>query len=228
MIQELINLVYTKTCPACKAVLLNNEDFICTSCLYHLPGTNYTDMRNNPVARLFWGRVRLEYATSLYHYSRGSKLQNIMHKLKYRGNRQLGTELGILLGKKLKGTCFSGIDIIVPVPLHKKKQGERGYNQSELIAEGFCRVFGKPLNVTSCERLNKTGTQTHKSRYERWYNVNGVFRILENETFIGKHILLIDDVVTTGATLEALAAEFLRIRKAKVSIATIAVADLLI
>ena len=227
MIQELINLVYTKTCPACEAVLLNNEDFICTSCLYHLPGINYTDMRNNPVARLFWGRVRLEYATSLFHYSRGSKLQNIMHKLKYRGSRQFGIELGILLGNELKGTCFGDVDIIVPVPLHKKKQRERGYNQSGLIAEGLCRVIEKPINGTSCKRLNKTGTQTHKSRYERWYNVNGVFHILDSENFTGKHILLVDDVVTTGATLEALAAEFLRISRVKVSVATVAVADLL-
>jgi len=227
MIQNLINLVYTKTCPGCEAVLLHNEDFFCTACLYHLPRTNYTDMRHNPVARLFWGRVRLEYATSLYHYSRGSKLQNIMHKLKYRGNRQAGIELGLLLGNELNETCFSGVDIMVPVPLHKEKQRERGYNQSELIAEGLFRVFEKPINGISCQRLNKTGSQTHKGRYERWYNVDGVFHIQNKESFTGKHILLVDDVVTTGATLDALASEFLRIRRVKISVVTVAVADLL-
>jgi len=227
MIQELINLVYTKTCPACDDVLLNNEDFLCTSCIYHLPRTKYSDMRNNPVARLFWGRVRLEYATSMYHFTRGGKLQNLMHKLKYRGNEKVGTGLGILLGNEIKGTCFKRVDLIVPVPLHRKKQKKRGYNQSELIAAGLSLVLNKPINRISCKRMNQTDSQTHKSRYERWFNVNGVFRIADSESFTAKHVLLVDDVVTTGATIEALAAEFLRIRKVKVSVVTVAVADLL-
>jgi len=227
MLQNLIDLLFTNTCPACSRVLLNNEGFLCTGCMYRLPRTRYRDMRNNPVARLFWGRVNLQYATAIYHYSNGGMLQEIIHKLKYRGNKHAGTELGKLVGMELKGTCYSNVDIVIPVPLHNVKLRQRGYNQSELIAEGLCRELEKPLNRTSCKRLKQTGTQTHKSRYERWENVQGGFNIMERYAFTGKHILLVDDVVTTGATLEALALELLSIGHVQVSVAAVAVADLL-
>jgi ComF family protein len=228
MLSDLMNLFYPLTCTACDRVLLYNEYLICTSCLYRLPRTNFTGIVDNPVARLFWGRVNLTYATALYHFHKGGRLQHMIHKLKYKGNYETGLLLGSLLGHELRHSYFNKVDIIIPVPMHKQRMKKRGYNQSELIAIGISRIMKKPLDTVSCLRTVRTETQTNKSRFERWQNVEGIFAITDAAQFRFRHILLVDDVVTTGATLEACAHEFLKIEGAKVSIAAVAVADMML
>ena len=185
-------------------------------------------MCDNPVARMFWGRIRLRYATAVYHYARGGRLQKIMHRLKYKGDMKAGTGLGMLMGERLKGTCFQEADVVVPVPLHGEKLKKRGYNQSALIAGGLGRVMDRPVDVSSCIRSGNSGTQTRKSRIERWQNVEGIFHVTDCEPFIGKHVLLVDDVVTTGATLEACGGELLKIPGLTLSVVTAGVADLVV
>ncbi len=228
MLSSLVNLIYPLTCSACDRVLLQNEYLICTVCLYHLPGTGFTKMIDNPVARLFWGRVRLTYATSMYYFYKGGKLQNMIHKLKYKGQFEIGVLLGTLLGRELNDSFFRMVDVVIPVPMHKQKMKKRGYNQSELIASGISRQMKKPLDVLSCIKTVKNETQTNKSRFERWQNVEGIFTITDKDKLKYNHILLVDDVVTTGSTLEACAHELLKIEGVKVSIATVAVADMMI
>lgn len=228
MLSSLVSLFYPETCTACDKILLQNEYLICTSCLYHLPRTNFINVADNPVARLFWGRIKLTYATSLYYFHKGGRLQNIIHKLKYKGNYETGILLGTLLGYELKNSFFRSVDVIIPVPMHKQKMKKRGYNQSEMIAIGISRSMNKPLDTDSCIKVIKTETQTNKSRYERWQNVEGIFTIQNEDKFRSRHVLLVDDVVTTGATLEACAHEFLKIKEVKVSIATVAVADMMV
>ena len=227
MIRSFIKLIFPDLCPGCNRVLFHNESQICTACLYYMPRTNYTKEIGNPVAMLFWGRAYLSYATSLYHFTKGGRLQNMLHSLKYRNQKHIGIMLGQLLGSDLKKSFFNTTDVIIPVPLHRKRLKSRGYNQSGLIAEGVSRSMGKPIDSSSCERVLISETQTDKSRYERWQNVEDIFRINEPELFKSKHVLIIDDVVTTGATLEACAVEFLKIPNVRVSIATVAVAEML-
>lgn len=226
MLAELINLLYTQTCHACGIALTRNEEFLCTHCQYRMAPTGISDMSDNPVARMFWGRVRIRYATAVYHYIRGGRLQQVMHRLKYRGDMQAGTGLGMLMGTRLKGTCYEEADVLVPVPLHRTKQRKRGYNQSALIAGGLGRVMGRPVDDATCIRTGKSTTQTRKSRFERWVNVEGIFHVTDCEPFIGKHVLLVDDVVTTGATLEACAGALLKVPGLTLSVATAGVADL--
>jgi len=177
--------------------------------------------KDNEVARLFWGRIKLEAATSYYFYYKGSKFQNIIHQFKYKGQKHIGFNLGRLFGADLKNTLFSEIEIIHPVPLHYKKLKRRGYNQSEYIARGISESLNKPVITDAVYRATDVETQTIKSRYERWENIKDVFKIRKVNKLENKHILLVDDVLTTGSTLEACAGEILKLDSTKVSIATL-------
>lgn len=177
--------------------------------------------KDNEVARLFWGRVKLEAATSYFFYYKGSRFQNIVHQLKYKGQKHIGFNLGRLFGADLNNTCFSETEIIHPVPLHYKKLKKRGYNQSEYIALGISESLHKPVITDAVYRATDVGTQTIKNRYERWENTEGVFKIKDISRLENKHILIVDDVVTTGSTLEACASEILKLKNTKVSIATL-------
>ncbi|MDB4581985.1 phosphoribosyltransferase family protein [Draconibacterium sp.] len=195
-------------------------------CWHDLPVTNFHLNEENKVAQLFWGRIKVEYATSFFSYKKGSKYQQLIHYIKYKGLK----ELGIVTGQKfayslLESNYFKNIDVLVPVPLHPKKQKKRGFNQSELIARGMAEVLQKPVSRDNLYRDVFTATQTRKNRYDRWQNVEGIFNVKHPEEFSGKHILLVDDVVTTGSTLEACAHQLLKLENTKVSIATLAFAD---
>ena len=201
-----------------------HESHLCDLCLFHLPRTNFEKDLNNPVAQLFWGRVNIELATSFFFYSKGSKYQHILHELKYKGKKEIGFEIGKIFGKEIVNSEFSDVDLIVPIPLHASRERKRGYNQAEWIAMGLAEAMGKPLENKSILRITSSSTQTKKGRYDRWTNVEGIFRTRLPEKLVNKHILLVDDVVTTGATLEACATAILSIPETKVSIATLAVA----
>jgi ComF family protein len=174
---------------------------------------------------LFYGRVRIEFATSFFLFTKGSKYQTLIHDLKYKGMKELGAEMGKHFAIDLmQSDDFSSIDLICPVPLHPKREKKRGYNQSWWIALGMASQMHKPVSMGNLIRVTATETQTRKSRFERWQNVEGIFALTHPEAYAGKHILLVDDVVTTGATIEACAQTILSKTDARVSIATLATA----
>ncbi|MEJ6735526.1 MAG: phosphoribosyltransferase family protein [Flavobacteriales bacterium] len=191
--------------------------------MVNLPKTNFHKDKDNPVNKVFWGRVDVEMASSFYLFSKKSKVQNLLHNLKYRGVKEVGSVLGELFGFELNNSKFyKDIDFIVPVPLHQNKLKKRGYNQSEWIAIGLSKSMKVPVNIDSLYRRSDSETQTKKSRYKRWENVGEIFG-LANNNLEGKRILLVDDVVTTGATIEA-CAQLLIQQNCKVLVATIAYA----
>lgn len=216
-------LFFPRLCVVCGDKLIEQERWICLHCLHHIPRTNFHLDRENRVAQLFYGRVQIEYATSFFYFSKGSQYQSLLHNLKYKGMKELGTEIGEHFGIDLmQSKDFSTIDVVCPVPLHPSKEKKRGYNQSWWIASGISLQMQKELSDDNLKRVTATETQTRKSRFERWQNVEGIFELSNPETFSGKHILLVDDVVTTGSTLEACAQTILSQTDARVSIATLA------
>ncbi|MFO7843943.1 MAG: ComF family protein [Bacteroidales bacterium] len=223
-LKDFFNLIFPNLCMVCNNHLVSQEKLICTSCLYNLPKTNFHLDIENPVSQLFWGRTKIEYASSFYFYHKGSKYQQMMHKFKYHGCKEVGLVLGRYFGSQLDTSVFNQVDLIMPVPLHKSKLKKRGYNQSEFIARGLAESLEKKLDAQNLIRTMATSTQTRKSRFERWENVEKIFKVLYPEKITGKHILLVDDVVTTGSTLEACANSILEVPDTKVSILTLAVA----
>jgi ComF family protein len=168
-----------------------------------LPLTGFKDL-NNRVSELFWGRIHIEGGTALFRFEKGSRFQVLLHELKYRKNRKAGTYLGRLLGRELLNTCFAECNLLIPVPLHPRRLRERGYNQSEIIAKGVAAITGIPVNSRVLVRTRSEGSQTSRGRYDRFENVLGQFRVSSDSPDLnGLRILLVDDVVTTGATLEA-------------------------
>ncbi|MDP4207424.1 MAG: ComF family protein [Bacteroidota bacterium] len=224
ILSNLLNLFYPRLCAACDDTLYRNEPFLCTGCHYNLPRTNFHKNDENDVAKIFWGRVPVQYATAFYHFQKGGLVQNLMHKLKYKGQKEIGSELGKIIGKELCQSNFNEVDVIVPVPLHKSKLRKRGYNQSECIAVGIAEAMNKPMDISTLYRAKANATQTRKHRFERWTNVESIFALKHPETIANKHILIVDDVVTTGATLEACANALLQAENVKVSIVTLAYA----
>ncbi len=224
-LSDFVGLVYPVCCAGCKNVLNKGEQYVCTKCLYSLPETDFYQYDDNPVAKLFWGRVDVKHAISGFHFHKGGVLQALLHHLKYKGVKEIGYYLGMQLGKLLlKTTYYKEFDFIVPVPLHEKRFKMRGYNQSEWIGKGISSILSIPVDTTTVVRSIETKTQTKKNREDRWKNVADVFEITEDEALFGKHILLVDDVVTTGATLDACAQEIHNVENVKISIATLAYA----
>jgi len=225
ILNDLLNLLFPITCAACGNVLMKNERVICLTCNYYLPRTNFHLERDNPVAVIFWGRVKIENATAFYYFNKASRYRHLIHELKYRGRKDIGLELGRIFGYEMMvSPGFRLIDLVLPVPLHKKKLIKRGFNQSECIARGISEAMNKPLDTLSVIRTVYSDTQTRKTRYDRWLNVDGIFRVSDQTVLSGKHILLVDDVVTTGATIEACASEILKVEGTKVSVAVLAMA----
>lgn len=221
--RDFIELIYPRTCGACDIPLLYGEQVLCTKCITELPYTYYHKDKDNPVAQIFWGRVQLQAATSLLYFHKKGRTQHMLHLLKYKGRKDVGIFLGQILGNQLKeNDDFKTIDAIIPIPLHPKRQKQRGYNQAECIAIGISLSMSVPVENNLVIRNTETKTQTKKNRTERWENVENVFSIQNEYTVKGKHYLLVDDVVTTGATLEACAQTLLSIPNTKISIATLA------
>lgn len=224
---DFLSLVYPNICLCCDNPLVSQESIICTRCNIQLPRSHFHLVEGNPVEQLFWGRVTIEKATSYFIFKKGSRYQRLLHELKYKGCREIGVEMGKRFAAELQQiSYFDEIDCIVPVPLHPKKEKKRGYNQSAVIAEGLSFILKKEIDTKNLFRKHHGESQTRKGRYERWENVNEIFDLIDKEAFANKHILLIDDVVTTGSTLEACALAVLKSENTKVSIATLAFASI--
>lgn len=225
ILHDFLALIYPDICQSCGNTLFRHENTICTYCLFHLPKTNFHSQQNNPVEILFWGRAGIYSATACYYFHKGSKVQHLMHRFKYRNQKQIGVAIGYNYGKELKSsTYFNTVEVIIPVPLHPKKQKIRGYNQSEMFADGLAKALNIPVNNRILLRTFFSETQTRKSRFARWENVKAIFDV-ENEELSGKHLLLVDDVITTGATIEACVNSLNKIPGVKISIAAIAFAS---
>jgi len=182
-------------------------------------------VEDNPVAQLFWGRCDISRASAFSFYTKGSRIRKIIHSLKYKGVKEVGTEMGRIYAATLKSSGFlDGIDFIVPVPLHPSRERRRGFNQSELICCGLSEISGIPVRTDILKRVSHSDTQTKRSRYERWLNVEGIFDVTCPHSIEGMHILVVDDVITTGSTIEACASALLHEREVKVSVIALAVA----
>lgn len=174
-LSSFLSLIFPRCCLVCGRPLAKGEECICTMCNINLPRTNYHLQEDNPMEQLFWGKIPLERATSFFFYRKGSDFRQILHQLKYGGRKELGAIMGRYMASELLPSgFFKGIDVIIPVPLHKKKQQLRGYNQSEWIVRGIAAVTGIPVNTESVIRKKNTETQTRKSTFERWENVDGI------------------------------------------------------
>lgn len=216
-------LLYPHTCEACGAALNKNENPVCFTCLYELPRTDFCKFPDNPVTNLFTGRIKIERGTALFTFHKGSRFRKLLHSLKYKNKPEIGVLLGKELGAEmLKSKNFGDIDFIIPVPLHPKRKKQRGYNQSEMIGEGISKVTKIPMVVENLVRAVETTTQTKMTKEERWKNVSGKFVINDPEQLANKHVLLVDDVVTTGATIEACGEILLEVKGLKLSIAVLA------
>ncbi len=223
---DLIGLLFPNLCNACGVALYHSEYLICTKCLYDLPFTDYHEYADNRVARQFWGRLPINAAMAMLYFRKGTKVQNLIHNLKYNGRTDVGILLGNMLGERLRtATLYQDIDLVIPVPLHRKKYKMRGYNQSMFIAEGIAAQMGTGISGDHLIRNTYTESQTKKSRYNRYENMKDVFQVNFQEDIMGKHVLLVDDVITTGATLEACADALFAAEAGKVSIAALAFAE---
>lgn len=220
---NLLSFFYPKSCVSCLNALQQNEEQLCLYCMLHLPETNYHLFNDNPLKNIFSGRVRVENVASLLFYKKGGQVQKILHSMKYKGNKYLGEYLGLYYGEKLiQQKEYQNIDVIIPIPLHEKKLKLRGYNQSEWIAKGLSKGMKLPYNLDILVRTEYTGTQTKKSRFNRWENVRDVFALTDMEILRDKHVLICDDVLTTGATTEAAIQKLIEIENVKVSVVTLA------
>ena len=204
LVSDFICLLYPDLCNGCGIQLFHGERQICSKCLYDLPYTDFDQYSDNPIAKLFWGRIRCHNAMAMLYFRKESKVQNLIHRLKYKNQTSVGLVLGRLLGERLlQSDNYFDADLIIPIPLHPKKERIRGYNQSTFIAEGIAEILNIPVSHTNLIRQKNTESQTKKSRYQRFENMQCVFMVSDPESLKDKHILLIDDVITTGATFEA-------------------------
>ena len=224
-IDSIIGLFYPSVCAACGNSLFHWEQVVCTRCRNLLPKTGYELNEDNPLACKFYGKVQLKAVTACFFFSKEGKVQHLIHELKYKGNQEAGIFLGQEIGRAIKeAPLFQGVDWLIPVPLHPKREKERGYNQSLMISQGISDITGIPVGDGFLVRSVNTATQTHKTKDERWENVRDIFEIRHPERLEGKYVLLVDDVLTTGATLEACALTLSAVSDITISCATAACA----
>ncbi len=196
---------------------------ICLRCLNEFPLTDFQFHPNNPVEKIFWGRSKITAASCHYYFNKDSVLQHLLHQFKYKGKKQLGIYFGRILGKALKDSGrFQNIDALVPLPLFASREKKRGYNQATLLCEGMAEVMHLPVFPYALKRKTASETQTGKDRISRWQNMAGRFQISDASVLENKHVLLVDDIITTGATLDACANELLRAPGIRISIAALA------
>jgi ComF family protein len=224
LINNFIRLFYPALCVICKEPLIGKEHFFCLECFLNLPKTNYQSNVENQAFDRFLGKIPLERASSFLYYNKGGIGQTLIEEIKYKGNRNLGVWIGAYMANELiSSEFFEGVDYLLPVPLHSSKEKKRGFNQSERIAEGIAKVTQIQMDTKNVFRRKANTSQTKKGRFERWQNTQGLFDMKDPELFAGKHVLIIDDVLTTGSTLESVAQSILKSQGARVSILTLGI-----
>lgn len=223
--KDLINVIFSPTCMACGETLVGDEELICIECISHIPFTNFAEIPDNQLELLLEGTIPHVKAASLMYFEKGEVSQKIIHDIKYNNNLRLAYRFGRLLGSSIAASHrFDDIDMIVPVPLHLFRWLKRGYNQSHQISEGLSKTFAHPVKNFVLTRKRHTATQTHKSHTERQYNVAGAFGVRHPEKLKGKHLLLVDDVITTGSTVKGCYSALSEIEGIRVSVASLALA----
>ena len=217
---RLLDLISPRLCVVCGNRLTVTEETLCSKCYLHLPRTDFDhDLYENVMAKLFWGQIAIEKATALFYYEPHAETANILYELKYKNHPEIGVVMGRMMAKELmRSGMFEGIDAIVPVPLARKRERERGYNQSLELAKGVSEVTGLPIYNKVVKRTKFMGSQTQRGRWERNENVEHVFELVDGDSISRKHLLLIDDVVTTGATIIACAQEMQKASDVKISV----------
>ena len=225
MVKNLLNLFFPKVCYACNDLLVDKEIYVCTNCRHNLPITNYHFNNDDTVKKVLYGRVKLENATALLRFQKKGLVQHLLHGLKYKGYQEIGEFFGKWLGNELKNIeAYKTIDLIIPVPLHKNKRKKRGYNQVEKFGKEIAKALDVPYIDTVLIKTTSTKTQVFKKRIARWNENNEVFSTKNLEVIANKHVLLVDDIITTGATVEVCAMELLKSNNVKLSLATMAIA----
>lgn len=223
--KPIYHLLFPHVCNGCGTELLSNEKVVCTACLSFMPKTNFHLIINNPFEQKMAGRIRIENATAFCYFNKGGAIQHLLHGLKYQQKKEIGLLLGKRFAKQIEDVRWlDDIDVILPIPLSAQKMKARGFNQSECLATGMAEHLHKPVDTIAVIRTKNTASQTSKTRAERISNVADAFMVAYPDLIRNKHILLLDDVITTGATLEVCAEAILKVPGTKVSMATLAYA----
>jgi ComF family protein len=220
-----LHLLFPHLCAGCGNDILNEDSVLCMRCIDAMPETNFELYPNNPVEKTFWGRLPLVSATAQFYFTKESLMQQLMHQFKYKRNKELGIQLGRIMGEQIKQSGRFEVDALIPLPLFPAKEKRRGYNQATLLCQGMASVMNIPVLDKVIIRPQHTETQTKRGRIERWKNMEGKFFLSNKEAICNKHILLVDDVITTGATLEASGNELLKAEGVRLSVATLCVAS---
>jgi len=220
---DLLHLFFPHHCTGCGSDVVEDKQMLCLQCQAKLPETNFFEVAGNPIEKTFYGRMAVQSAGAAYYFTKDSLIQHLVTELKYRSNTDIGTYLGKLTAYQMQKTDrFNSVDCIVPLPLNEKKLWKRGYNQAALICDGLSAVLNIPIITNAVIRKLFTETQTKKDRVSRWQSMQDVFEISNNSLLENKHVLLVDDIITTGGTLEACGTVMLQVPNLKLSIATVA------
>ena len=223
---DAMHLFYPHNCTGCGSDLLSKNELLCIKCLNILPHTEFEKIPNNTFERIFTGRININAATAEFYFSKTQLIQHLIHQLKYKGNKEIGFYMGAIMGRNiLHSERFKNLDYLLPLPLYPDKEFKRGYNQSEVICKGISSITNTPVLTKNLIRNRFTETQTKKHRTERWENVEGSFVVKNASVLEGKNVLLVDDVLTTGATMEACAQTLSDIPGITINLATLAIAS---
>lgn len=223
--EDILNIIFPKICCVCDAALTKNEEIICFHCRSELPKISFSDVKNNELTNRFYGKLTIDFGVAYLNFQKSGITQKLLHQFKYNNNPEIGILIGNWLGHELvKNKLSDKIDIIVPVPLHPRKERKRGYNQSQYFANGISEIVKIPTEFGLLQRINYEKSQTHKSKELRWESVKNAFQIIDIKSVENKNVLLVDDVITTGATLEACGHQILQSGAAGISVAAMALA----
>lgn len=223
--ESLLHLFFPHICSGCGSDLVSKESVLCMHCIVDLPETNFEKHPGNPVEKIFRGRLPLVNAAAQYYFIRESLMQRLMHQFKYKGDKELGFQLGRMMGNNLKASGNFNIDVLIPLPLFPAKERKRGFNQAAVLCEGISDTLNVPVLNNIITRPQHTESQTRKGRIERWKNIEGKFELADPVAISNKHLLLVDDVITTGATLEACGTELLKAENVCLSVAALCIAS---
>ena len=220
-----LHLLFPHVCIGCGSDILNEKTVLCMRCIDVMPETNFELHPNNPVEKIFRGRLPLVAGTGQFYFTKESLMQHLIHQFKYKGNKELGLQLGKIMGEQLQKSGRFDVDAVVPLPLFPAKEKRRSYNQATILCDGMAESMKIPILNQVISRPQHTETQTKKGRIERWKNMEGKFVLKNPDAIRNKHLLLVDDIITTGATLEACGNELLQVENVRLSVATLCVAS---